>query len=101
MERSDLLVLTDSASGDASVAIAACRGGARGTLDLEFVSDGTRSRSEIDRLAHFASRFGLRLGKNAGSILELILEGQVAAPAWIILTEVDAPEMIRRLRQVG
>lgn len=101
MERSDLLVLTDSGSGDASVAIAACRGGARGTLDLEFVSDGTRSRSEIDRLAHFAPRFGLRLGRTAGSILESILAGEAATPAWIILTQVDAAETLRRLRESG
>lgn len=39
LESSDIIVLTSPGACDPSIAIAACRAGARGVLDLEFCAD--------------------------------------------------------------
>src|SRR6185437_10493232 len=66
MEATDLIVLTPAGCLDPSPAIAACRAGARGTLDLQFTDDTNRAVAAIERLAAFGGpRFGVKLGSNA------------------------------------
>jgi acyl transferase domain-containing protein/NAD(P)H-dependent flavin oxidoreductase YrpB (nitropropane dioxygenase family) len=63
MEPSETIVLTPAGRTDPSLAIAACRAGARGTLDLEFCRDRDAAEAALARLARFGGgRFGVRLG---------------------------------------
>ncbi len=70
----DVLVLTPAGTGDASLAIAACRSGARGFLDLEHDADSSAVPRVLDRLARFAAGgFGVKLGPSSGRLLPLLL----------------------------
>ena len=84
MESTDLIVITPPGPADASLAIAACRAGARGTLDLAFASDPAPVAAELARLARFApAGFGVRLGTDAGQFLPEVLSGPTH-PSWVI-----------------
>ncbi len=62
MDERDFIVLTPVGLIDSAVAIAACRAGALGVLDLEFATDRMACQRELDRLARFAPhRFGIQL----------------------------------------
>jgi acyl transferase domain-containing protein/NAD(P)H-dependent flavin oxidoreductase YrpB (nitropropane dioxygenase family)/NAD(P)-dependent dehydrogenase (short-subunit alcohol dehydrogenase family)/acyl carrier protein len=79
MELSDVLVLGPAATLDPAPAIAACRAGARGFLDLEFAADTGPVRDAIRRLSRFAGpHFGLKLRDRP-------LESLPVRPAWVIL----------------
>ena len=81
MEATDLIVLTPAGCLDPSPSIAACRAGARGTLDLQFTDDDNRAVAAIHRLAAFAGpRFGVKLGSNAKVLTQTNVK-----PAWAIL----------------
>ncbi|HTU20930.1 MAG TPA: beta-ketoacyl synthase N-terminal-like domain-containing protein, partial [Gemmataceae bacterium] len=74
MGNPDVLVLTPAGTGVASVAIAACRAGARGFLDLEFTVDPTAASEALDKLARFApDGFGVKLGPSGGGLLPTLL----------------------------
>ena len=91
MEATDLIVMSPSGFLDPSPAIAACRAGARGTLDLEFADESTVA---IERLSKFAGpRFGLKLGTNAK-----LPHG--IQPAWVILAGGDFSQL-PSLREAG
>ncbi len=92
MEATDLIVLSPSGFLDPSPAIAACRAGARGTLDLEFAD--ASAVAAIERLAKFAGpRFGLKLGTNTKL-------PQGVQPAWVILACGDCSQL-PSLREAG
>ncbi|HXD86551.1 MAG TPA: nitronate monooxygenase, partial [Urbifossiella sp.] len=96
MEATDLIVLTPAGCLDPSPAIAACRAGARGTLDLQFTDDLNRAVAATHRLAAFAGpRFGIKLGSNAKARSLANLE-----PAWVILPGTSIGE-IPTLREAG
>lgn len=85
MDPTEVIVLTPPASADPSVAIAACRGGACGTLDLEFLSDSAAATTAMGRLARYADGpFGVRIGGAQTEILEAVLQAETA-PSWVIL----------------
>ena len=87
MEETDLIVLSPAGFLDPSPAIAACRAGARGTLDLEFTEDSDRVLEAIGRLVKFAGpRFGLKLGADQKLI------GAVR-PSWVILAGGDISQL--------
>ena len=101
----DVLVLTPAGTGVASVAIAACRAGARGFLDLEHVADSPAVSEALDQLARFApDGFGVKLGRSGGAWLPSLLadesEGPVeSASRWshcreVILAGGEQPEWI-------
>src|SRR5262245_56631457 len=93
MEPSDLIVLTPPGVADPSVAIAACRAGARGTLNLTFGFDA----SALARLARFAGhRFGVKLGHRANDSLPQITGDH--KPAWVILSGCDSPDLAEAVR---
>src|SRR5439155_1034302 len=105
MDLSDLIVLTPPGLPDPSLAVAAARAGARGTLDLEFVPDAGRTGQAVDRLAQFAGgRFGVKLGANAGRLVSALLRSRAGRPAWVILAGGDVSEhadTLRRFREAG
>ena len=65
MEPHDLIVLTPTGGADPSLAIAACRAGAWGVLDLEHTSP-LAARPALVRLARFTTGFGLGVGSVIG-----------------------------------
>jgi acyl transferase domain-containing protein/NAD(P)H-dependent flavin oxidoreductase YrpB (nitropropane dioxygenase family)/NAD(P)-dependent dehydrogenase (short-subunit alcohol dehydrogenase family) len=73
MGNCDVLVLTPSGTGVASVAIAACRAGARGFLDLEY--DWSAAGADaLEQLNRFAPEgYGVKLGPNGGALLPALL----------------------------
>ncbi|QDU21056.1 type I polyketide synthase [Urbifossiella limnaea] len=99
MDSSDVLVLTPAASPDPSLAIAAARAGARGTLDLEFASPDFVAPA-VERLARLGrGPFGVKLGATAAELLPLVLSA--GRPAWVILADGDHTDTTRRLREAG
>ncbi|WP_161967675.1 type I polyketide synthase [Fimbriiglobus ruber] len=105
MEPRDLIVLTPASHLDPSLAIAACRAGAVGVLDLEFFSlHSVRVREVIDRLARFGGRgFGVQVSSDATELLTL-LPTWPTKPTTVILAGADhptLPETISRLREAG
>ncbi|HEY7327024.1 MAG TPA: nitronate monooxygenase, partial [Gemmataceae bacterium] len=70
----DVLILTPVGTGDPSLAIAACRAGARGFLDLEHKAESVDVARVLDQLARFAPEgFGVKLGPSGGELLPLLL----------------------------
>ncbi len=76
MEHLDVFALTPAGSPDPAPAIAACRAGGLGVLDLEYVSDLAAAREGLARLERFTSSpFGVKLGRDGGEVLALLLDG--------------------------
>ncbi len=70
MKTMEHLVLDASAPTQLSIAIAACRAGAWGIIDAEFVSNPERVNESLRRLQlHGKKQFGIKLGLNAPLIL--------------------------------
>ena len=68
MESRDIIVLTSPGDTDPSIAIAACRAGARGVLDLEFCADPVAAGAALVRVARFARcAFGVQLRSDANA----------------------------------
>ena len=60
MRHGDIFALTPPGVTDANLAIAACRAGARGVLDLEYVNEPSQARTALSHLAgHVAGPFGV------------------------------------------
>jgi acyl transferase domain-containing protein/NAD(P)H-dependent flavin oxidoreductase YrpB (nitropropane dioxygenase family)/NADP-dependent 3-hydroxy acid dehydrogenase YdfG len=99
MEPRDFIVLTTPGVADASLAVAACRAGALGTLDLEFRADAATASGLLDRLARFAGgAFGVLLrSADAGELLPALLP---AKPARVIFTG-DHPDLARHVRELA
>ena len=67
MESFDVLIVTPAGSANPGPAIAACRAGARGFLDLEYSGEPADSHAALDRLARFVpDGFGVKLGPESG-----------------------------------
>ncbi|HYH68216.1 MAG TPA: nitronate monooxygenase, partial [Urbifossiella sp.] len=102
MDSSDIFVLTPPSSPDPSLAIAAVRAGARGTLDLEYAHPES-IRAAVQRLArHGRGSFGVKLGRDAATVLPLLLDAN--RPAWVILAGGIVPEhaaTAQHLREAG
>ncbi|MDB5306283.1 MAG: Phenolphthiocerol synthesis polyketide synthase type Pks15/1 [Gemmataceae bacterium] len=94
MEPTDLIVLTPPGTTDPSLAVAACRAGARGALDLEFVAEAGLAGRAVGQLAAFAGgRFGLRLGRDARHVLTGLRSAGAAPPAFVILAGGSHPDL--------
>lgn len=94
MEATDVIVLSPAGAWNPAPAIAACRAGARGFLDLEFGGDNSASANAIQQLARFArSGFGLKV--RAGFIPPAGIR-----PKWIIVAGGDFT-CIPKLRETG
>src|SRR5262245_38798883 len=86
MRTLDTLVLTSPGLSDPSLAIAACRAGSRGCLDLELVSDPETALASIARLARFANGpYGIKLGRDCGTIIESLVANPPSGLGCVLL----------------
>ena len=86
MEPRDLIVLTPAGAAEPSLAIAACRAGAVGVLDLEFCSQSL-ALPALTRLARFTSGFGVQLRTDSADLFDLLSQFK---PACVILAGADS-----------
>jgi acyl transferase domain-containing protein/NAD(P)H-dependent flavin oxidoreductase YrpB (nitropropane dioxygenase family)/NAD(P)-dependent dehydrogenase (short-subunit alcohol dehydrogenase family) len=101
MEPQDLIVLTPAGGTDPEVAIAACRAGAVGMLDLEFFTgDASQVRDAISRLTRFAgTSFGVLLRADQNELCSLLLS-QPAKPTQVILAGAEQSTLIETIEQL-
>ncbi|MCS6851309.1 MAG: SDR family NAD(P)-dependent oxidoreductase [Gemmataceae bacterium] len=86
MRTEDAIVLTPAATGDANLAIAACRAGARGVLDLEYVTNLDHALAALERLSHFGrGPFGLKLGAGSAPLVDRLLGQRPERLRWVLL----------------
>jgi acyl transferase domain-containing protein/NAD(P)H-dependent flavin oxidoreductase YrpB (nitropropane dioxygenase family)/NAD(P)-dependent dehydrogenase (short-subunit alcohol dehydrogenase family) len=87
MHRADIIVLTPAAWIDASLAIAACRSGAKGCLDVEHATE-QQAWDQLRRLDLYApSPFGIKVGPESATFLDALLAGFPADRLdWVCLT---------------
>src|SRR5688572_25340375 len=96
MEPTDLIVLSPPGPIDPSLAIAACRAGARGALDLEFAPDRPAAVAAVARLARFApGPYGVRVGPANAPVLRDLLGVDIVRPSWVILACGSHPDLGR------
>ena len=75
MHRADIIVLTPPAWIDSSFAIAACRSGAKGYLDVEYATE-QQAWEQLRRLElHAPTPFGIKVGPEGASLLDALLAG--------------------------
>src|SRR5438309_1556836 len=86
MHRADIIGLTPSAWIDSSFAIAACRSGAKGFLDLEYATE-QQAWEQLRRLELRApTPFGIKVGpESAGLLDDLLAEFPSDRLAWVCL----------------
>ncbi len=105
MRRCDILVLTPPTVLDPSIAIAACRAGAAGTLDLEYCDDSSRAVEAVRRLEKFTtSSFGIKIGVGGAAHIEQLLDDFPARLKWVLFAGdagSDLDSISSRLREAG
>src|SRR5689334_17213507 len=75
MDKIEILALTPPGLGDPSLAIAACRAGGLGTLDLEYRVSLPTAQHALERLRRFTSSpFAVKVGQNAATLLPPLLD---------------------------
>ena len=73
MHRADIIVLTPPAWIDSSFAIAACRSGAKGCLDLEYATE-QQAWEQLRRLELYApGPFGIKVGPEGATLVDALL----------------------------
>jgi acyl transferase domain-containing protein/NAD(P)-dependent dehydrogenase (short-subunit alcohol dehydrogenase family)/acyl carrier protein len=93
--------MTPAGATNASLAIAACRAGARGFLDLEHDNGSPAALLALERLARFAPEgFGVKLGASAALLLPHLLADSSRCREVILAggEHPDTAEWIARLR---
>src|SRR5262245_16696944 len=104
MEPHQLIVLTPAGELDPSIAIAACRAGAVGVLDLEYAAVLGGIAETASRLTQYGGHeFGTLVSADDDPILSTLL-ALPARPAWIILTGPNCDGLsaaIRRCRDAA
>lgn len=103
MLTSNVIALGPAWLADADIAIAACRAGALGMVDLEYVSDAAAARAALDKLERFTSGpFGL---KAAPSLVRQLLNDHKPERLSIVLlaggAASDLEEAVGLLRRHG
>ncbi|MHB1422621.1 MAG: SDR family NAD(P)-dependent oxidoreductase [Gemmataceae bacterium] len=89
-----VLVLTPAGTGDPSLAIAACRAGARGFLDLEHNAESPVVSRALDQLARFAPEgFGVKLGPTGGALLPSLV-AECSRCREVLLAGGEQPEWV-------
>ncbi|HEY2841651.1 MAG TPA: beta-ketoacyl synthase N-terminal-like domain-containing protein, partial [Pirellulales bacterium] len=94
MQQHDVFVITPAPLADPAVAIAACRAGARGTIDLEYTSDVGKVRQALTRLARYTDRpYGVKVGVRGGPILSALLAERAPGLGWVVFAGGDHAEL--------
>jgi acyl transferase domain-containing protein/NAD(P)H-dependent flavin oxidoreductase YrpB (nitropropane dioxygenase family)/NAD(P)-dependent dehydrogenase (short-subunit alcohol dehydrogenase family) len=87
-------VVTPPGLPDSSLAIAACRAGACGLLDLEFTSAGPALQAPVERLERFATGpFGIKIGPDSEAIVSQFAGHLPSGLAWVLLGGGDHPTL--------
>jgi acyl transferase domain-containing protein/NAD(P)H-dependent flavin oxidoreductase YrpB (nitropropane dioxygenase family)/NAD(P)-dependent dehydrogenase (short-subunit alcohol dehydrogenase family) len=74
MELLDAIALTPAGAADPSLAIAACRAGALGVLDLEYTADPALAGAAMAQLEQFVpGGYGVKVGPAGGGLLSRLL----------------------------
>jgi acyl transferase domain-containing protein/NAD(P)H-dependent flavin oxidoreductase YrpB (nitropropane dioxygenase family)/NAD(P)-dependent dehydrogenase (short-subunit alcohol dehydrogenase family) len=101
MQRADIIVLTPPAWIDASFAIAACRSGAKGYLDLEYATE-QQAWEQSHRLELYAAGpFGIKVGPEGAILLDALL-GTFPADRldWVCLAGGERGDLERRIEHL-
>ncbi|MCA9186037.1 MAG: acyltransferase domain-containing protein, partial [Planctomycetales bacterium] len=99
MQNFKILALTPAGVCEPAIAIAACRAGAIGVLDAEFVLDTGDVFAAIDRVQRYTSgSFGVRLDGRQDELLERLLDRVPNGLDWLILS--GGGDLGARIRQV-
>lgn len=81
------IVLTPAGTPDARLAIAACRAGATGVLNLEFTQDRPKVMRALSTLAtHAGASFGVMVDASSPELLHAVLEAAPTGLGTVILT---------------
>src|SRR5262249_26418238 len=97
MSSLDVLILTPPGSADPSPAIAACRAGFRGFLDLEFTADESAALAAVGRLEHFTTTdFGIKVGRRCALLPRLA--DSSSRLKWVILAGGPHPELENQVK---
>jgi acyl transferase domain-containing protein/NAD(P)H-dependent flavin oxidoreductase YrpB (nitropropane dioxygenase family)/NAD(P)-dependent dehydrogenase (short-subunit alcohol dehydrogenase family) len=100
MQCSDVIVLTPGGCTDASLAIAACRAGARGVLDLELATPEA-ARAQVQRLARFTtSAFGVKICPLNVPVCEPLLSDAPSRLTWALLSGKAHPDLERSIKRL-
>jgi NAD(P)H-dependent flavin oxidoreductase YrpB (nitropropane dioxygenase family) len=96
----EVVVLTPAGAADAALAIAACRAGARGFLDLEYGAASPAAQAALDRLARFVSDgFGVKLGSDGAALLpRLLADGSTCRE--VLFAGGDHPQLAEWIAQL-
>jgi NAD(P)H-dependent flavin oxidoreductase YrpB (nitropropane dioxygenase family) len=90
MHPHDVIVLSPPGLCHPSLAIAACRAGARGFLDVEHVADAGIAAAAIAQLGRLcAGSFGIRLGSNDNPVLNYLVADPPAGLSAVLLAGGD------------
>jgi acyl transferase domain-containing protein/NAD(P)H-dependent flavin oxidoreductase YrpB (nitropropane dioxygenase family)/NAD(P)-dependent dehydrogenase (short-subunit alcohol dehydrogenase family) len=93
MNPQDVIALTPPGLCDPSLAIAACRAGARGFVDLEDAARPEIALAAIARLHRFSDgSFGVKIGRYDGSLVKLLMADPPSGLAWALLAGGDSPD---------
>lgn len=101
----DILVLTSPERTDASLAIAACRAGARGLLNLQYALDEPSTWRELERLERYTrTAYGVQIGPDSVSLVERLLAAPPQRLAWVLLAggaHERAADWVARFQSAG
>ncbi len=90
MDLHNLLVMTSPGRVENSVVIAACRAGARGVLDWEYIVSPQRVQSALTQAVEQArGPFGVKLGPGSGALLPMLEDVSSDHLAWVVLAGGD------------
>jgi acyl transferase domain-containing protein/NAD(P)H-dependent flavin oxidoreductase YrpB (nitropropane dioxygenase family)/NAD(P)-dependent dehydrogenase (short-subunit alcohol dehydrogenase family) len=93
MSRLEVIGVSPAGRADASLAIATCRAGARGVLDLEFSVPG-EAQAALERLVQFTSTpFGVKVGPESLTRLPELLKHPPERLTWVWLAGGDWPDL--------
>ncbi len=104
MNNLELLVLTPPGRPDATLAIAACRAGARGLLDVQYAPDDRHAWTALERLERYTrTPYGVKLGSDNASLVEQLLAAPPERLAWVVLAggQEQAADWTARFRRAG
>jgi len=94
MDRFRFLTLTPAGRPEPSLAIAACRAGGLGVLNLEYAQDGPEARAAISRLAELArADFGIKINGADLPFLQAITASRPANLTHVVISSIPPDKL--------
>jgi acyl transferase domain-containing protein/NAD(P)H-dependent flavin oxidoreductase YrpB (nitropropane dioxygenase family)/NAD(P)-dependent dehydrogenase (short-subunit alcohol dehydrogenase family) len=94
MNPQDVIALTPPGLCHPSLAVAACRAGARGMVDLEDAASPDVALAAMARLDRFVDgNFGIKIGRHNGSLVKHLMANSPARLAWVLLAGGESPDL--------